>query len=794
VNPRLRPLALPLFLLPLAGESFASEPGARTPEPRPNPTSVSAPTIPDAVLRAVHQPLGLASATLLFDETEDGSIWVVGADWKASFGPAGAVYYPRVGAHVARSAPHALSPARVTVGGVAVPFERVVRATRTGDHIALDRGSFVETYDLGLETIEQSFVFAAAPGTGDLEIEIPFASELQAAETAEGIEFRSEGGHVTYSRAVAVDAASRRTSAATRVASGSIQIRIDAGVMAEARYPLVIDPILNSIFPDISAADTFDTDTAYDAFGGVWVVVWEVVFSATDHDVHVKSYTANGTLMSSSVIDASVDSWVAPRVADLAFPAKFLAVAGVTASVGGAKTVRGRIFEQNGTILTSGAQFAISTGMTGAFVQPDVGGDPFPASSSKWCVVFERVLPGVDHSNPDTRIAYAIVDSSGATSGSIQLTPGPDDVLPSISNSNGTVAWMVAWQRDDPLTLGNIVAAQLTWTGALLSGPFTIASGLSDETLPSASSPLTGTQITAVTWQRGASSRDIMVALIDGSTILQTVNLMTLEGSPTSAQDQIQPSIDSDGEHFLVSYSETESVSGRYLLFVTDLAVVGNTLAVVQNHLQVLPSPTLSELRSNVAAARAPGLLDHRYLVVFDVAGSAPTHNVVGVFVDGLSGGNSSPFCFGDGSGTACPCGNNGAIGHGCGNSVTPAGGLLTVTGTPSTLDDSIVLHVSGLPATSNCTFFQGTVANAAAVFGDGLRCTGGTLIRLRSTGASAGSANFPTGGDPHVSTQGAVTLNGGLRTYQVMYRNAPSFCTTATFNISNGLIVNWAR
>jgi hypothetical protein len=297
-----------------------------------------------------------------------------------------------------------------------------------------------------------------------------------------------------------------------------------------------------------------------------------------------------------------------------------------------------------------------------------------------------------------------------------------------------------------------------------------------------------------VTWQRGASTHDIMVALIDGSTVLQTVDLMTLEGSPTIAQDQIQPSVDSDGEHFLVSYSETVSGSARYLLFVTDLAVVGNTLAVVQNHLEVSPSPTLTELRSNAAAARAPGVLDHRYLVVFDVAGSAASHNVVGVFVDGLSGGTSSPFCFGDGTGSACPCGNNGSSGHGCGNSITPAGGLLTVTGTPSTLDDSIVLHVSGLPATSNCTFFQGTTAAAAAVFGDGLRCAGGTLVRLRSTTASAGSADFPSAGDPHVSVQGLVPTSGGLRTYQVSYRNAAAFCTIATFNISNGVIINWAR
>src|SRR6185436_19069457 len=102
-----------------------------------------------------------------------------------------------------------------------------------------------------------------------------------------------------------------------------------------------------------------------------------------------KSYTASGALVSSGLIDGSIDSWVAPRVADLAFPAKFLMVAGVTASVGGAQTVRGHILEQNGTIMTLGTTILISSGLTGDFVRPDVGGDPFLASDSKWCVVFE---------------------------------------------------------------------------------------------------------------------------------------------------------------------------------------------------------------------------------------------------------------------------------------------------------------------------------------------------------------------------------------------------------------------
>jgi hypothetical protein len=38
------------------------------------------------------------------------------------------------------------------------------------------------------------------------------------------------------------------------------------------------------------------------------------------------------------------------------------------------------------------------------------------------------------------------------------------------------------------------------------------------------------------------------------------------------------------------------------------------------------------------------------------------------------------------------------------------------------------------------------------------------------------------------------VPLDGGIRTYQVWYRNSPSFCTAAPSNITNGLLVRWSR
>jgi hypothetical protein len=108
-----------------------------------------------------------------------------------------------------------------------------------------------------------------------------------------------------------------------------------------------------------------------------------------------------------------------------------------------------------------------------------------------------------------------------------------------------------------------------------------------------------------------------------------------------------------------------------------------------------------------------------------------------------------------------------------------------------------VTLRATGMPATTVCLFFQGTSApagGAGAVFGDGIRCVGGAQIRLAVRAASGGVAEFGARvpGDPPVSEVGGVFV-AATRNYQVWYRDAQSFCTPSTFNLSNGLRLRWA-
>jgi hypothetical protein len=179
-------------------------------------------------------------------------------------------------------------------------------------------------------------------------------------------------------------------------------------------------------------------------------------------------------------------------------------------------------------------------------------------------------------------------------------------------------------------------------------------------------------------------------------------------------------------------------------------------------------------------------ILDYR----IDWVSSAPNSSLGAVLLDvRMDCPPGSAQCFGDGSGSACPCVNNGAAGNGCANSVNVAGGNLAAHGRASVALDTVILTGSGMP-NSSCLYFQGTTT-ISTPFGDGLRCAGGQVIRLGITSNSAGSSQYPAVGQQPVSVRGAVA-SGDVRIYQAWYRNAAAFCTSGTFNLSNAYRITW--
>lgn len=188
--------------------------------------------------------------------------------------------------------------------------------------------------------------------------------------------------------------------------------------------------------------------------------------------------------------------------------------------------------------------------------------------------------------------------------------------------------------------------------------------------------------------------------------------------------------------------------------------------------------------------------VDGNRLVVGSAKDDAPANDSGSAYVFELAQ-TWSASCFGDGSGSACPCGNVGDTVSGCANSASSAGAGLTAEGRASIGTDTLQLRAVGLP-NGPSLFFQGTAlvsGGAGVAFGDGLRCVAGTVVRLGVVIGADHAASYPSGAVPPndvpIALRGAVTA--GVRHYQVWYRDAdPAFCAASTFNLTNAVSVTW--
>lgn len=149
-------------------------------------------------------------------------------------------------------------------------------------------------------------------------------------------------------------------------------------------------------------------------------------------------------------------------------------------------------------------------------------------------------------------------------------------------------------------------------------------------------------------------------------------------------------------------------------------------------------------------------------------------------------GGLGVTYCFGDGSGTSCPCGNAGGAEEGCANS-SGAGAALVAGGSLSVGADDLFFAAAGLLPGQPALLFSGLNSvngGAGILFGDGLRCAGGTVKRLGvAVPDPAGSATW----GPGLAAAGAW-LAGETRRFQAWYRDPVGSPCGSAFNLSHGV------
>jgi hypothetical protein len=152
-----------------------------------------------------------------------------------------------------------------------------------------------------------------------------------------------------------------------------------------------------------------------------------------------------------------------------------------------------------------------------------------------------------------------------------------------------------------------------------------------------------------------------------------------------------------------------------------------------------------------------------------------------------------SAYCNADGSTTACPCGNNNdgssgvagcAISAGAGCNAAAGGVTLRGSGSTSLGANNAVLSVTGAQSNQPGLFFRADNAvnnGDGIIFGDGLRCAGGNVVRLEVI-PSDGSGNATS-----TASLGAGLVAGSVRRFQYWCRIPGCSPCGSSFTLSNG-------
>ena len=569
------------LVLPLAGllsTALLAMPAIRQEVPTTEPT----------VKRALDSlpPGGLFALidSPLIDQPNPGQVWAQGRNYKASFDASGFAFVPFLGSQAPQNYPVHFDFDRLRVDGASTTLNDRQGVRIEGDRIELSRGEITEVYHLGLDQVEQTFVFHERPEAGELTLELNVTTEMAMRHDGDGWIFENGLGGVRYGAATAIDAAGRVQLLEQRQRPGGIEIIVPEEFVATAELPLVVDPILSTLSVISDAAEQVEVDVAYDPQTDQYLIVYETAFSVLDHDVQSIFYN-NSIDQTTGLagVDLSSARWSSPQVANNYFEQAFLIVA-AEGSIIGSRRVLGRVREAQsgvtGSVITIGAGFNDNS-------FPDVGGfGNDTATSFDFLVVFQRM----NSSLTESQIVAQGVSAGGSTIGNIvdiANISGQTDQKPRISQSSGTIdqvsfdhQYFVVWEREETPTNRDIWARVVDFDGDTAGHPRYRAYSFGDAINPVVTMQRVNPSQDAnpfwmIVFERLlGTSYDIFAVVAQDGTAFNARNVSNMQ-DVDQQREQASPRVALEDDDYLIVY-RSENSNGGFDGYLTSLNVVSD--------------------------------------------------------------------------------------------------------------------------------------------------------------------------------------------------------------------------
>ena len=376
----------------------------------------------------------------------EGRMFGVGPNYRAEFDTDGFEFIPALGRQVPHTMPVRFTLESVRRGDTIVHEAKHSRPQHAADRVTFSRGAgVVERYDIGVEGVEQSFVFARPfDGRGDLVVRGRLTTELRAEPGVyrDGIEFGSEFGGVHFGGVTGIGANGERTTGSIRFDGEHLELVLPERFADSANYPLVLDPLVSSVQTfNLTSSDDSMTDVAYEAFHDKWCIVYERALAGDSIDIRAQRANPDGSIVGPVLLVKASGVNLRPKIATVAGTQKFAVAWGTSSNVLGPFDIEVRsIASANGlmspSIISAGTAFADND------VNVDLGGDQ-EMTGQNALMVWQVIGGGLRAATVNTVLTDPTV------SGAVTLTSNSTDAFPAISKSGGQdQQWLLTWQRN----------------------------------------------------------------------------------------------------------------------------------------------------------------------------------------------------------------------------------------------------------------------------------------------------------------------------------------------------------
>ena len=431
--------------------------------------------------------------------------WTASGSYKASFHD-GFTFYPYLGPDYPENLPFAWRNTRVQIGNQVLVAEGATPQHSHSDYRYEYRHAGVtEAYDVRIDGVEQTFTISQKPtASGALVIRGDVQSKLRAAAVASAhqkLTFKDAENkdHVVYGEAYAIDALGKKTTVATAFDGSTITLTVDAATVANAAYPLTIDPLTTAVVISTWGGATFGLPS-YPAVGRDdesltknIMTFYARQFSATDFDGYAR-LTDNDFSNTGQVYTDVTTSWSTGK-------------AGV-ASVGGSNRwtlclerdfggttqswIRVYVHDFLNTTLNSGTTlFITQTSGSQTRRNPEIGGTRSFSTGTKALCVYQQDTT-TNNSNTSATEVYGILIDAGNTVGPVAPSFGTpfrldtvavgttyDREYPGVNqeSNGGTASWVVVWQEYNNTITGDdwdILCARVTPAGVTTGSQGTV--------------------------------------------------------------------------------------------------------------------------------------------------------------------------------------------------------------------------------------------------------------------------------------------------------------------------------